>query len=74
MTDIISSGNYSDDKLLAIAAAAEKGSEHSLGEVIIVITSYSIHYTKLYDTVILTDNHREKYAKKRFYPDYRLIG
>ncbi len=35
VTDIISSGNYSDDKLLAIAAAAEKGSEHSLGEAII---------------------------------------
>jgi P-type Cu+ transporter len=35
VTDIITYGNYSEDELLKLAAAAEKGSEHPLGEAIV---------------------------------------
>lgn len=35
VTDIVTFGNYSEDQLLKIAASAEKGSEHPLGEAIV---------------------------------------
>lgn len=35
VTDIYTSGNYKEDELLIIAASAEKGSEHPLGEAIV---------------------------------------
>jgi len=35
VTDIITRGNYSENELLSIAASAEKGSEHPLGEAIV---------------------------------------
>nr|WP_330390749.1 copper-translocating P-type ATPase [Caminicella sporogenes] len=35
VTDIITRGNYSEEELLQMAATAEKGSEHPLGEAII---------------------------------------
>ena len=35
VTDIVAYGNYSEDELLQIAASAEKGSEHPLGEAIV---------------------------------------
>lgn len=35
VTDIVSYGNFSEDELLQIAASAEKGSEHPLGEAIV---------------------------------------
>ncbi|KLO22456.1 MULTISPECIES: heavy metal translocating P-type ATPase [unclassified Marinitoga] len=35
VTDIYTKGNYSKDELLSIAASAEKGSEHPLGEAIV---------------------------------------
>ncbi|QTA38879.1 copper-translocating P-type ATPase [Thermosipho ferrireducens] len=35
VTDIFTKGNYSKDELLSIAASAEKGSEHPLGEAIV---------------------------------------
>lgn len=35
VTDIISKKNYSEDKLLQLAATAERGSEHPLGEAIV---------------------------------------
>ncbi|WP_312098653.1 heavy metal translocating P-type ATPase [Niallia sp.] len=35
VTDIITYGNYSEEELLNIAASAEKGSEHLLGEAIV---------------------------------------
>ncbi len=36
VTDIITQGNYSEDELLRLAASAEKGSEHPLGEAIVI--------------------------------------
>lgn len=39
VTDIISFGNFSEDDILKIAASAEKGSEHPLGESIIARAS-----------------------------------
>lgn len=36
VTDIISKGNYTKDDLLHLAASAEKGSEHPLGEAIVM--------------------------------------
>ncbi|WP_170007465.1 heavy metal translocating P-type ATPase [Bacillus fonticola] len=35
VTDIVTYGNYSEDELLQLAATAEKGSEHPLGEAIV---------------------------------------
>jgi len=35
VTDIVTFGNYSEDELLQLAASAEKGSEHPLGEAIV---------------------------------------
>nr|WP_330397418.1 copper-translocating P-type ATPase [Maledivibacter halophilus] len=35
VTDIITTGNYKEDKILQIAATSEKGSEHPLGEAIV---------------------------------------
>ncbi|MFT8322520.1 MAG: heavy metal translocating P-type ATPase [Bacillus sp. (in: firmicutes)] len=35
VTDIVAYGNYSEDELLELAASAEKGSEHPLGEAIV---------------------------------------
>lgn len=35
VTDIVAYGNFSEDELLQIAASAEKGSEHPLGEAIV---------------------------------------
>ncbi|MDW7662541.1 MAG: heavy metal translocating P-type ATPase [Bacillota bacterium] len=35
VTDVVTSGNISEDRLLQLAASAEKGSEHPLGEAIV---------------------------------------
>lgn len=35
VTDVINSGKYSEDELVSLAASAEKGSEHPLGEAIV---------------------------------------
>ena len=41
VTDVVTISDYSEEDILLFAAVAEKNSD--------VITSYSIHYTKLYD-------------------------
>lgn len=48
VTDILTTNNYSEDELLSIAASAEKGSEHPLGEAIVKSAeSKSIEFQKI---------------------------